>query len=160
VGDEVELEMSLPLDADGFLRRECPTCAREFKWFAAEQDGLASEPAPAPAPEEGYYCPLCGVQAPAGSWWTQAQLDHAQAVATREVLGPAIEKLADTAARSGGGLVEIRVEVPESPEPRPLSEADDMRRVDFVCHPGEPVKVPDEWSGPVHCLLCGVTVAS
>lgn len=25
--------MSDPLDSDGFLRRECPTCEREFKWL-------------------------------------------------------------------------------------------------------------------------------
>lgn len=32
MSDEVQLSMSLPLDGDGFLRRECPTCEREFKW--------------------------------------------------------------------------------------------------------------------------------
>ncbi len=31
--DEVMLEISMPLDSDGFLRRECPTCEREFKWL-------------------------------------------------------------------------------------------------------------------------------
>ena len=25
--------MEIPLDSDGFLRRECPTCEREFKWL-------------------------------------------------------------------------------------------------------------------------------
>ncbi len=29
--DKVSFGMTIPLDSDGFLRRECPTCEREFK---------------------------------------------------------------------------------------------------------------------------------
>lgn len=31
--DEIKISVSIPLDDDGFLRRECPTCEQEFKWF-------------------------------------------------------------------------------------------------------------------------------
>ena len=31
----------------------------------------------------------------------------------------------------------------------------DMARVDFECHPTEPVKVLDDWDKPVSCLICG-----
>jgi hypothetical protein len=37
----------------------------------------------------------------------------------------------------------------------PLTEADDMRRVDFECHPSVPIKVLDEWDRSVYCLICG-----
>jgi hypothetical protein len=37
----------------------------------------------------------------------------------------------------------------------PLIEADDMRRVDFACHPTERVEGLDDWAGHVHCLICG-----
>jgi hypothetical protein len=30
---EHQLSMSFPLDSDGFLRRVCPSCEREFKWL-------------------------------------------------------------------------------------------------------------------------------
>jgi hypothetical protein len=30
-----------------------------------------------------------------------------------------------------------------------------MRRVDPACHPEEPIKVLEEWSAPVRCLICG-----
>lgn len=30
--DDVRLKMSIPLDSDGLLRRDCPTGRREFKW--------------------------------------------------------------------------------------------------------------------------------
>jgi hypothetical protein len=149
--DEINLSMSLPLDADGFLRRECPTCGREFKWFADQAQDSLSEP----VPDAGYHCPLCDVQAPEDSWWTQAQAELARDIAAKAVLGPEMEKLADTITRSGGGMIEMRMDVPDLPEPRTLSESDDMRRVDFECHPSEPVKVPDDWTAVVHCLICG-----
>jgi hypothetical protein len=37
----------------------------------------------------------------------------------------------------------------------PLTEADDMTRVDFACHPSEPLKVLDDWRKAVRCLICG-----
>jgi len=30
-----------------------------------------------------------------------------------------------------------------------------MTRVDFACHPSEPLKILDDWHEPVHCLICG-----
>ena len=30
-----------------------------------------------------------------------------------------------------------------------------MTRVDFACHPSEPLKVLDDWREPVRCLICG-----
>src|SRR6266511_2386951 len=93
MSDEIHLSMSLPLDSDGFLRRECPTCEREI----------------------------------------------------------------DRLNRSSGGLIGIEAHLErDEPEPAPeLDETDDMRRIDFTCHPAEPVKVLDDWDGPVHCLICG-----
>ena len=32
-----------------------------------------------------------------------------------------------------------------------------MRRIDFVCHPDDPIKVADDWTGLVRCLICGTT---
>ena len=40
-------------------------------------------------------------------------------------------------------------------EPEPLTEVDDMTRVDFSCHPTEPIKVLDDWDKSVFCLICG-----
>jgi hypothetical protein len=154
---EHEFGVSLPLDGDGFLRRECPTCEREFKWLHSEAEG-ADDDAEPDVLAGGYFCPYCAVQSPDGSWWTKPQLELVEAVAAREVLGPELERLgrsADKVGRSSGGLIEARVkgELPEEPEP--LQEEDDMRRVGFSCHPSEPVKVLDNWEKPVHCLLCG-----
>jgi len=153
VTDEIELSMSVPLDSEGFLRRQCPTCEREFKWKPAGE-GVEETP----SPEGGYFCPYCAVQAPPDSWWTEAQIEDAKARAFDQVVKPQLDKLADAAGSSG--FLEVEVSVPEPDEPPKLDEQDDMRQVVFPCHPEEPVKVLDEWDRAVHCLICGNTTAA
>jgi hypothetical protein len=137
--DEPTTSISVPLDSDGFLRRECPTCEREFKWLPSD-DAEPAEPG-------GYFCPYCGVQALEDEWLTKAQVELARETVARDIVGPMME---DFARRVGG-----RYESNVPGESAELTEDDDMRRVDFACHPGEPLKVLDDWSAPVYCLICG-----
>ena len=145
--------MSLPLDSDGFLRRECPTCEREFKWLHSQSNESST-----PAPLAGYFCPYCGVQAPPTAWWTKAQVSLATAKVHQEVIGPQLEQLQRSleGLNRRGGLVRISThsEPTEAAEESALVEIDDMRRANFDCH-NEPVKVLEDWDEPVHCLLCG-----
>lgn len=149
--DTVEIPMSLPLDDDGFLRRECPTCEREFKGLVA-QEGDEEDAATDPA---GIYCPYCVIQAPMDSWWTQAQLEHATGLAQQQIVAPMLDDFAKSLGKSSGGFLKMDVKRSKTPEPLELSEANDMRRVEFACHPDESIKVLDDWAGPVHCLVCG-----
>jgi hypothetical protein len=48
----------------------------------------------------------------------------------------------------------------QAEDPEPLTEDDDMRRIDFACHPSEPLKLLDDWRQPVHCLVCGQTTSA
>jgi len=151
---ERSVSVGMPLDTDGFLRRECPTCEREFKWLHSDGDASEEEP------DSGYFCPYCAVQAPGGAWFTKAQADHIAGVGAHEFLGPLLDEM----KRSFGGLnrpdsmIKVSVTGDTPPRPEPLSEQDDMRRVDFACHPSEPVKVLEDWDRDVHCLLCGRSV--
>jgi hypothetical protein len=139
--DEMTLAMSVPLDSDGFLRRECPTCEREFKWMQTpEGEGIAAS-----IGDGGYFCPYCGVWAETNTWLTKAQVELAQNIVATQAIGPILEKFGD-------GLT---YQAPD--ELDPLTEVDDMTRVDFDCHPTEPVKVLERWHKPVHCLICGRT---
>ncbi len=139
--DKVSFGMAIPLDSDGFLRRECPTCEREFKWQPSEaEDDERDEPADA----IGYFCPYCGVQAPGDAWLTEAQVALAQNIVTREFIGPMVRKL---------GVYE------EPGQLDPLTEADDMTLVVFPCHPSEPLKILDDWRKPMYCLICGKSPA-
>lgn len=154
MGDEVVVPYSLPLDSNRFLRRECPTCEREFKWYIADEGEVSEQ-----VPEGGYFCPYCAIQAPPTTWFTQAQVALQHGLLESEVAGPEIEKLVDhmkDIGRNSGGVLRVEGGNYRRPaRPDPLTETDDMRRIDFACHPEEPVKVLDDWSGAVHCLICG-----
>lgn len=149
-----QIAMSVPLDSDGFLRHECPTCEREFK-SRPTPDGEE----PTPPSDGGYFCPYCAVQAPTDAWFTKAQIEAAKSQVFDEVLGPELDKLADSARRASTGFLKIDVKTSGHEAPPPLTEADDMRRVDFSCHTTEPIKVLDDWEQQVHCLVCGRTAA-
>jgi hypothetical protein len=152
--DDVSVEMSIPVDSDGFLRRECPTCEREFKWLHTPQEDAAYNV----APDGSYFCPYCGVQAEAGSWLTKDQVELAQKLVANRVVGPMLEEFADDLrciGRRSKGMVRTEVTHAVSDEPDPLTEIDDMILVEFTCHPEEPVKVLEDWDRTTFCLVCG-----
>lgn len=149
--------MSLPLDADGFLRRECPNCERQFKWWStppSEDDAGETQEAP-----EAYYCPYCHEPASPDGWWTKEQLEYVHKLAAAEVMGPELRRFKDDMERGNRrsrGLIRFDVSPPPLSRPEPLTEPDDMVRIDVPCHPEEPTKVEEGWDGEVACLVCGV----
>ena len=151
--EEAEFTLSFPLDDDGFFRRACPTCSGEFKWFHSEDDESGIPPVE-------YFCPYCGFAAEPDEWQTEEQMRYIEEEAIARIVGPAVDELQDSSGaggRSSGGLFEISlsVEMPERRQAPPVFEPNDMRRVDFACHPKEPVKIDEVWTGEVHCLCCG-----
>lgn len=147
----MNISVSLPLDSDDFLRRQCPHCQGEFKWH----HGPANDVAEAQPPPPSYYCPLCGEPAAPDDWTTYAQLDYARGVALPAALRHAQDELADMFRGSkhikyqpGSGS-----DFPDAPTQ--LVEPDDMRIIASPCHSWEPVKLPEELNGPFHCLVCG-----
>ncbi len=151
--DEVEFAISLPVDSEGFLRRACPNCSLEFKWLARREDGDTSS-------TEDYFCPYCGASAAPSDWFTSEQLRFIEEEAVDRVIGPSLEELGESIrqlGRSSGGLFGIhgKIESPERKQAAPVFEPDDMRRIDFTCHPEEPLKVDEAWAKRVYCLRCG-----
>lgn len=146
--------MEVPLDPDGYLRRQCPTCNREFKWFNGKTE---QTPDDWQDPEE-YFCPYCGVPSGTDSWSTDAQNSYIMQVVgihAEELIRDELEGMARGINRQGG-LLRMSVSGDHSPElPAPLSEPNDMMAVASPCHPFEPVKVADGWIEPLHCLICG-----
>lgn len=150
---EHRLSFSIPLDDDGFLRRECPRCERELKWRPDEDDVNPEDVVP--TPEEGYACPYCAGRAPADHWWTKPQLMHAEQLAASEILGPELKQLERRPDPGSMISLSVKVDVPDTPAPI-TDDPNDMRRVDFACHPSEPVKILQNWMGDVHCLICAM----
>jgi DNA-directed RNA polymerase subunit RPC12/RpoP len=152
----VSISVSIPLDSDGFLRRECLSCGREFKWH----DGPANEGAESAEPTLTYYCPLCGQPASTDDWWTSQQMQYLQHAAMPMAVQQVQEALEDALGghrgityQPGGGWDDL----PMAPL---LTEPDDMRILASPCHDYEPVKVPEAEAGPFHCLVCGAAFAT
>ncbi|MDA8216340.1 MAG: hypothetical protein M0Z94_01840 [Dehalococcoidales bacterium] len=152
---DVSIPMSLPLDSDGFLRRECPKCERQFKWLHREAEPSSEIEAPAP---EAYFCPYCHEPAPPDAWWTKEQLDYARALAMAEVVGPQLRRFQRSlqSLNRPGGFLRVDVTPSATPRPEALTEPDDMVRVDLPCHLEEPLKIDEAWTAEVACLVCGI----
>lgn len=147
----MNISVPIPLD-DGFIRRECPNCEREFKWFTEETE---DRPEGAVDPEV-YFCPYCGVAAPPDQWWTSAQLEYARDAAMAPVSDMVNDELKKIARRSSGSLIKFDVKPgARPPAPLPLAEPADMVIVEPPCHPYEPLKIAEGWDAPLHCLICG-----
>lgn len=147
--DEIRISISLPLDSDGFLRRQCPNCEREFKWFSHQEGDPTAEQV------TQYFCPLCGAPADADEWATRAQTEFALGAA-----GPHLDQwVSDSLAQALKGIKGLRYKPNQDftldlPDSEPLHEPDDMIIVEPPCHPNEPLKVPEEATALVHCLVC------
>lgn len=137
----MEIQVQHYLDDDGFFRRECPTCEREFKWFYGETEGRPEDF----LDPENYFCPYCGVPSGKDTWWTQAQLQYAQAAA----MGPIARQLKQELGRS------FKISINAQEVPLPVVDPNDMVMVEPPCHKFEPLKVSEEWQEPLHCLICG-----
>jgi hypothetical protein len=148
-----DVQVPIPADEDGFVRRECPNCKRQFKWH----DGPANEEAGSEPAPPSYYCPLCGGPALVDEWFTEEQIDHVGATAMPTLVREFQREMKD-AFRSSSRRSGIRFQVDNGDVldvPAALIEPNDMQIVASPCHPYEPVKVPDGMAGPFHCLICG-----
>ena len=146
----MDVSIQIPLD-DGFLRRACPSCGRQFKWWEGEGDDDDWS-----AVLDVIFCPYCAETATLDEWWTQEQLDYAMEVAA----GPVVDELTSELERKlkgkGEFLLEfsVRSEGPRDP-PQALAEPSDMLMLSPPCHPEVPLKLSEEWSPPARCLVCG-----
>lgn len=143
----MEIRLDFPLDADHFLRRECPSCSQEFKWHHG-----ATENRPADAVDPSRYtCPLCGKQANHDEWFTQDQLRYRQETVEFYAMDAVNDEMKKTFGKN------YTPGKSTAPAPTPLHEPNDMIIIESPCHPWEPVKVPQQRadSAPLYCLLCG-----
>ncbi len=143
----MEIRLDFPLDADHFLRRECPSCREEFKWHHGPTDSRPDDAADPPQ----YTCPLCGRPANHDEWLTQDQIRYRQQAIdfyAPDAINAELKKAFGKNYTPGHN---------DAPPPTPLFEPDDMIIIEPPCHPWEPVKVAEGRadSGPLFCLVCG-----
>jgi hypothetical protein len=138
---EVQINEELPRDTEGFVRRACPTCAKELKW-------LANMDVPPELVATGeLHCPYCGAKAPQQAWWTGRQTQYVHELMRYEVACRVYDDLKKRLGTTGGRR-------PQRPGPLP-PEPDDMKQTAPQCHLSAVVKVSDDWDDAVFCIVCG-----
>jgi hypothetical protein len=151
----MDIPIALPLDSDGFLRRECPKCERQFKWHEGPTEDRPHDWNDPPV----YWCPLCGQASEHDQFFTQGQVDFMEESAAGAAIEMAASEL-EKALRGVRGLSYKKSGRNDDTEPpTPLVEPDDMLQLKSPCHPWEPVKIPDSSSAPYYCLACGEAYA-
>lgn len=144
-------EIEMPLDADSYLDRECPTCLRHFRWHHGPVEG-----APRDAPEPvSYFCPYCGADAPLDQWWTTEQVEAIQQAASGVALREVRRAFRKGLGNSKGFTFKPSSTSIPPPSPIQIDETDQLIAIASPCHPYEPVKILRSWSDPCHCLVCG-----
>lgn len=134
---EKQLSVSIPLDASGFLRQECPYCAREFKLEYPEDDSEDNNPSE-------QYCPYCGQSGPSDEFLTKAQAKYVDAIVQAEAVDPLLDQYFPDQENSTRH---------STSKPTPPEDDDDMVIIIFSCC-SERIKVESP-SGRFHCLKCG-----
>lgn len=151
---DMQVNVPLPSDADGFLRRKCPKCAQEFKWHSGPTTDRPADWNDPPV----YWCPLCGQASDTDDFTTDAQAEYAQEYAAGPAMQQALEEI-ERQLRGAKGIT-FKPDFGNLPEqPRPLVDPNDMSQIQPPCHSWEPVKVPDDSRSPYYCLACGTAYA-
>jgi len=166
---DIQKTVHLPIDDDGFLRRQCPYCMREFKAIVdGVKDSCSEDEQTVEDQDENelsesieYYCPYCSQPAGKDSWWTLEQLDfierHAQAIGEELINEHLIEPLSrmSKGIRSKGMIsIEVKANRIDPITPIINPEPNDMRIIQLECC-NERIKILDEWKEPISCYYCG-----
>jgi hypothetical protein len=147
---DTNIEVSLPLDSDGFLSRECPYCKMRFKLHQGDFDG---EKLP-----EKMFCPYCGQSATKDEFWTIEQIKYFQDIAMFKVVAPALDELENslTGLDMNSGLFGLKVSIDKGKTNMPVApeEMDDMSLHKQTCCAIE-IKIDKTWVKGLHCIMCG-----
>ena len=131
--DDFSMQVSIPLDDDGFLDRECPndTCLASFKIFADDWEDKVKD--------DEVFCPVCGHCDTSDQWLTKEQLKHCEDSVMAEIM-PMIDNELQGITRDfnrsmpRGGMLSMSMSYSSS---HPVAvvpvEAADMMRQRYVC---------------------------
>jgi uncharacterized Zn finger protein (UPF0148 family) len=106
VPDDFSMNVSIPLDDDGYLDRECPhaACVASFKILADDWTEKVRD--------EEVFCPVCGHRGTSDQWLTQEQVKHLESSLLSEVM-PMIDEDLKRMTRNAsrgmprGGLISL-----------------------------------------------------
>lgn len=172
----IHFNLTFSLDRDGFMRRTCPSCGRDFKTDASASD-FTTELQPyfreagldiGDQEEDGnkdvkafLRCPYCAQRYEASEMLTEELVSYVKRLILREHILPMMNKsfaqIADSfGRRSRNSFVSVTFEHNRSVLPvRPISGPDlpDMTIIDMRCC-GKRIKVSDGWYYLNQCPYC------
>ena len=156
--------LSIPLDPEGFFRRQCPDCRREFKLRWTELDGslilrhlgtaIPFANGDEVAQDSPLICPYCAHREQAVSFFTAAQRAHLAKRAESLVAEIRFEQLRHVERSLADNPYPTFLAIPPEPfhgtlEPDP----DDMRVILLPCC-SEEIKVGEGWDDSLCCPFC------
>lgn len=149
---------ALPADSDGFLRRECPSCRRQFKVKAVDTfSAVLSERAALDEYELSGgmtgHCPLCHEMVVRGDWRTDAQRRYIPNIRMDGTAHLYASQLL-SASKGSRALIELAGFPPGAALETPV-DTNDMDIVLPLCHESYPLKVPSDWCEDLSCFMCG-----
>lgn len=160
------LEVALPRDASGFVRRQCPSCLRVFKTRPSRFDARILQRRllvlfPFENPHEGYEpvptwtCFYCGQRAEADEFLVRDHVAYLEDLAKGLANHVRYEQLAHVTRTLSQNPRPTFVVVAPEELPRYMSpEPEDLRPIHLVCCVEE-VKALWDWDGPFYCPRCG-----
>jgi hypothetical protein len=162
------LEVSLPRDPSGFVRRQCPKCLRVFKTRPSRFDARSLHRRlvtlfPFENPHEGYdavptwTCFYCGYRADADEWLVRDHVAYLEELARALANHVRYEQLSHISRTLSQNPRPTFVAVAPEPLPPPVTmapEEDDLHPLYLVCC-AEEAKALWDWEGPFYCPRCG-----
>ncbi len=175
--DILKFSLSISTDRDHFLRRQCPSCGRDFKtqadeadmaWLIApqisrlcleigEKDELKQDD------QNFLYCPYCEDRIETNDTLTEEALRYIERQIMREYVLPMAHKAfsgSEDNGRSSGDFLSISIRYEKGIlPPRPIHgpEPADMIEVEFLCC-GKKAKVSERWLSIGKCIFCGTGI--
>lgn len=119
-----EIPMSLRLDDDGLLRKECPFCEQQFKIFPEDELSF----------KEKYYCPMCGLSTSSDQFFTKDQITKAIDLSSNFMVDQ-INKGFGKVKNNFRGSKNVSFQFKPLPkkEPKTLVEISDFEHLIFSC---------------------------
>lgn len=171
----IELNVSFPTDEEGFFRRECPFCRKEFKILLEKkeiedlvQKGLDSylldedekDSDDKEESEDEFHCPYCGQTSPSNEWWTQEQIEYigiyAKNIMAKLINENLIRPLKRNFGKPTGGMISIEFKGKEMEQQEPWisPEVNDMEIFNLPCCERK-IKIEENWKSTIKCFFCG-----
>lgn len=102
MGDEVRLHITLPVDDEGMLGRQCPQCDQYFKL----------KPGTGVPDIATTICPYCEFQSDGSDFATNDQIEYAQSIAIKQLVEPSLRDLQNSLKqlerKTRGSLIQFK----------------------------------------------------